>query len=95
MAVGYANQQAAADDPAFQQIIEAVIAKAAGDIYNEPNTTPGHQQRATLSTTVLNQPQSFIKPFALAAAVQGVDKTSTDQAIYNAVASAWNDMAGA
>jgi hypothetical protein len=100
MATGYSAQVTAAQDPAFLIRVRGAIVKAAEDIYSEAGTVPGHAARAALATAIAREPDGYAvachgQAFALAIAVTGVDNTSTDAAIYSAVASIWNLHAGA
>lgn len=94
MASGYANQIAAANDPAFfSQVMGAVLSQAEV-VYLEPINTANHTTRATLAKAVALAPTQYVLQFAYLIAVAGLDKSSPDSTVLSGVSQAWNIVAG-
>ncbi len=103
MATGLADQFEAATDIGFQKKVAQAMAQAAVAMFIEsPGTVP---RRAYAITVASDPPSSMIwmgnpvphaRTFALALVLagQGVDATTTDTAIYNAVLSTMGALAG-
>lgn len=88
-----ATQVAAATDPVFVALVQQAIVEAAVNISSEGPTVADHAHRVELARSVLNSPAGFAPNFAQGVASQGLDKTSSDAAISNAVAAIWNAYA--
>lgn len=86
------------DANTVRQVTVASV-RAAEDIYAEDPNTVGHADRKTLSTAVLNSPESYAVRFVL---ICGVDptivaagsKNLADADVLNAIKLAWNALAG-
>jgi len=89
-----AAQQSASLDTAFQARIYQAVAAAAVAISSELSTTPLHTQRCTLSKSVLNTPDQYVRAFSIAVASQGVSNADTDATIDTTVSAVWNAIAG-
>ena len=95
--MAYADNYAAAINPAFLQRVQESMISAAISISSEATSTANHSNRVVLARLVLQQPQNYVNQFALAVAVN-IPVTSvssvTDAQIDTSVASIWNGFAG-
>lgn len=95
--MSYTNDFITYSDVPTQNRIQMSLVKAAVNIASEA-VGPDQKiylKRNALANQVLNSPQRFLAPFALAAIEAAALTTgSTDAAIDNAIASVWNGMAG-
>ena len=89
-----ATQFAAANDPTFQNLIQAAIVQQAIAITAELVTVTNHSNRVRLATSILLLPTAYVSDFAQAVASQAVDKTATDATILTTVSAVWNAIAG-
>lgn len=88
------TQFAAANDPTFQNLIQAAVIQQAIAITSELASTTDHVNRAALATNVLRSPNQYLSSFCQAVASQAIDKTATDAVILTTVAAVWNAIAG-
>jgi len=89
-----ATQYAAANDPTFQNLIQAAIVQRAILVVLEPTSETNYQNRVRLANNIMLSPITYVSDFAQAVASQAIDKTATDAAILTAVAGVWNAIAG-
>jgi len=78
----------------FRHRVAMAVSSQAVAVSQELTTVTNHANRVVLAKNVLNNPSGYVDPFAQAMASQGLDNTSTDAAIANAVSVGWNFMAG-
>jgi len=79
---------------AFRRRCIMAAINAAISVGQELTTTPDHVNRAQLAKAVMDSPLSWVDAFASAAAAQGIDNNSLDQAIKDAIWQVWSTMAG-
>lgn len=78
-----------------RRCIIAAINAAISVGQENPGTTQDHANRAALAKAVMNEPLAWVDAFSAAAAAQGIDNTSLDQPIKDAIWGIWSTMAGA
>lgn len=78
----------------FTQRVAMAVAARAWAVSTEGVSVTQHTLRAALATKVLNDPLSYMMPFAHALSSQQIDMTSDDGTILGMVANAWNGFAG-
>lgn len=96
-----------ARDPAFLNRLQYLLVQQARVVQDEPSGTPGHAQRRTYATSVMNNPVSAALQAATAIvggvnligtvtiADNGPTTSATDPAILSQIATFWNNLSGA
>jgi hypothetical protein len=89
------------EQPAFLKRVELQLDKIAQNVYTEVNTTPGHAARALRATAVTNNPDAYVRAYALEVIAQlnqatvsmlpdGSDCDATAATINAALSAVWN-----
>lgn len=89
MALSLAEKDDFGNDLAFKARVRAGIVQTALAIFPDPKP-----QRNSLALQVLQNPDTWLRQFALAVATQQANRTVTDTEITNSISAVWNDIAG-
>ena len=110
MATTPRSQSALAADANFQKRLSSLLLSEALVVADEPDETPGHQQRRQLAQQILQNPTSMAYSLGPAIAngtnlvaaetsynfeAGAIETSATDAEIRSQIATLWNTLAGA
>lgn len=87
--MGLIDDYAAAQDPRVIAQVTAAIYAAAENVYTESSTVTNHAGRAAFATKIATGEQNLQPLILSACSFAGLNSTSTDQTVQNAVAALW------
>jgi hypothetical protein len=99
-------QMTLARDANFQTRLQYVLVQVARGVKEEPSSTPGHTQRSSYATTVINNPSGAAQSSAVMVVGgpnvigtvtledSGPVTTVSDAALFSQVSAYWNALSG-